>query len=865
LLLASACVADSGGDASPASVLPSGRQQLSGHLTPEIARAPVIERVPAATPMRLAFSLPVRDQRTLREHVRKVSDPDSPSYRAYLTTQQFADSYGTTASEYQALVDWATAHGLDVERTYANRLVLTVSSTADVVEKALHVEVSYRARPDGTRFLAPDREPSIELDVPVLHVDGLSDFEQPKPACFNSYATGGVPVCLSGSGPQGGYTNVELRNAYLGATSCASLTGKGQRVVLVEHSGYTPQDITAFATATGLAANVVAPLGNNPKVIASSPGDNSHGEVALDIDMVWSMAPDAEIDVYEAPSLNEDLAAIATTNPLPLQVSNSWFDAVGIGTQDLLDELALQGQSYFEASGDKGGYTTTAQDTGDVRTLDAVTVVGGTDLGVNPGASPGSYYQEEAGWSYSGGGYLGPSGSTPGVPIPYYQQRLPATGPGFSTQYRNLPDVALTSELVSIYYSPTASSAAQNYYQDGTSAAAPLWAGVMALVNQQNPSNPVGFANPALYALGKANAGYFHDISVSDIVHSSEFTAAPGYDLVTGWGTPTCSLIKALASNPVERRPTALMPSGFKTWGGAHNLCMAPAGDRVAAGVAVVSEPCNSTSAQNWVLTYGHGAISPATNTGLCLDIQGNPASGSVVLNPCNESMTQSWSVGSAIQNFATGQFRCLGVESTVAGDPLAVSACTTSIVQSFWPWGFPLSLMNVAGDQCLNNPGDGQTLNDANCRPNAGTPPLATTFILTQDNRIVASGGFTSKNGTGMTAGSACVNLDGLGINGQSPTQSQLSTWTCGVAYASPALTFQDWFFVSAGEHNGTYSWTTIRSLLPNTAVPECIDVQGASPNPNTPVDVAKCSGTVGQAWEPAILLTDEIGFPGY
>ena len=119
-----------------------------------------------------------------------------------------------------------------------------------------------------------------------------------------------------------------------------------------------------------------------------------------------------------------------------------------------------------------------------------------------------------------------------------------ATNGGSST-YRNIPDVALTADNIFVSYDNGDDSG--TYYFMGTSCAAPLWAGFCALVNQQstasNPTNSVGFLNPALYAIG-TSAGYsscFHDITTGNNIGTNTaglFYATNGYDLCTGWGTP---------------------------------------------------------------------------------------------------------------------------------------------------------------------------------------------------------------------------------------------------------------------------------------------------------------------------------------
>ncbi len=855
---------------------PRGRQQLSGHLTSGMSLAPFLEPVPASTALHLAMSLRARNRDDLKARLHGVAEPTDPLYRQYITPEQYAESYGPDAADYGALASWARSQGLVVERTFSNRLVVDLFGTADVVERAFHTSMSYRQRPDGTRFFMPDREPSIDSDVEVLHVHGLTDVSPPRPAtCALLPTTTTGTLCLGGLGPDGGYIGSDLPNAYFGGTTCASLTGLNQSVGLVEYDGFAPQDIAAFQQATGLAATSVirTPLEVLP------PGVNA-SEVVLDIDMVWSMAPAVTINVYEGRSQLDILAAIATANPLDSQVSSSWFDGDFETAQEVLDELVLQGQSYFTAAGDGGRYTSRdsaiasagALPPGSVQGSDfiilaasGVTVVGGTLLGVNQGAPPASYYEGEAAWNQSGGGFFGPNTDGEGaVPIPYYQQGISLHGAGFSSQYRNVPDVAMTAEMLSPYFAAAADAAggaAVQSAQAGTSAAAPLWAAVMALVNEQNPSKPVGFANPILYALGKANAGYFNDITSTQTEDPdiTTFTAAPGYDLVTGWGTPTCSLVTALATGTFERAPTTVLPSGFKTFGGqSNNLCLATAGDPVVAGAHLFSKTCNGSAAQNWVLSYGHGAISPAANTKLC--IHGDAATGEVVLHACDGHTEETWTVGHNIVSAIGNGFRyCLDVSKgkRVSGERVDLTKCDATEAQTFWPWGFPLAMANAAGGQCLEDDGS-SVLHDTVCRPNSGAPPRSEIFILTPDNHIVAMDSLTSADGTAQMASSACVNLDGL--TGHSPS---LSIQSCNVDFLG---TSQSWFFTPSSVQDGPSPWMTVRSTVVATdGTVECIHVKGGSSHPGAQVDVRACDDAPAEAWQISPVLTDEIGFPGF
>src|SRR6185503_13786132 len=137
--------------------------------------------------------------------------------------------------------------------------------------------------------------------------------------------------------------------------------------------------------------------------------------------------------------------------------------------------------------------------------------------------------------------------------IPSWQQDIDMTANKGSTMFRNIPDVAMTADNVYVI----ADNGTAYPGTGGTSVAAPLWAGFAALVNQQAAQNgipPVGFINPAVYAIGKGSSSSFHDITTGDNTWSqstTRFLAVPGYDLCTGWGTPNgIDLISALAGPP---------------------------------------------------------------------------------------------------------------------------------------------------------------------------------------------------------------------------------------------------------------------------------------------------------------------------
>jgi subtilase family serine protease len=199
--------------------------------------------------------------------------------------------------------------------------------------------------------------------------------------------------------------------------------------------------------------------------------------------------------------------------------------------------MGAQGQSIFVATGDNGSGTP-----GDVvwpADDPYVTAVGGTDLTTT---GPGGAWKSETGWNGSAG-----SPSKNGIPIPSYQQLAGVinSSNGGSTTLRNYPDVA--AEANTNQYSCYDGGCFEG--NGGTSYAAPQWAGITAMANEQavtDGKSTLGFLNPAIYEIG-VGTGYdsdFHDVTNGS---NGGYKAVVGYDLVTGWGSPDGpNLIKAL-------------------------------------------------------------------------------------------------------------------------------------------------------------------------------------------------------------------------------------------------------------------------------------------------------------------------------
>jgi len=533
---------------------------LSGHVPAAMSRLQPAGLFPADTNLNLAIGLPLRNQEALASLLQQIYDPASPNYHHFLTPEQFTDQFGPTEQDYQKVVSFAQASGLTVTRTHGNRMLVDVRGKAADIGKAFQVTLrNYHHPAEKRNFFAPDTNPSVDATLPILHVSGLDNYSLPHPLLHKLPVPHANPAL--GSGPFGSYMGYDFRNAYVPGTT---LTGSGQMVGLVQfNSGFYQSDITAYESQAGLPNVPVQP------VLLDGYGGglgDAPDEVSLDIEMVISMAPGvSNVLVFEGEITDDILNAMAASNQVR-QLSASWSYPVDPTTEQIFQQFAAQGQSFFNASGDWDSWTgfgfvfPPCDDP-------HITIVGGTTL-----STANSNWVSETVWNWgveygddgigSGGGY------SYTYAIPGWQTNISMTANMGSTTMRNLPDVALTADNVWVIYSGGFSGAF-----GGTSCASPLWAGFMALVNQQAAANGIaspGFINPAVYAIatGPNYLNCFHDVTTGNNTWSASpnlFYAVTNYDLCTGLGTPNgTNLINALAGagNPVTHLSPPPPPYG---------------------------------------------------------------------------------------------------------------------------------------------------------------------------------------------------------------------------------------------------------------------------------------------------------------
>jgi kumamolisin len=513
-----------------------------------------VGRLPATQIMSLDIVLPLRNQAGLDMLVSEINDPNSAQYRQFLTVQEFTAAFGPTEADYDAVVQFAKMNGFTVTGGTRDGMDVQVKGPVSAVETAFHVRMGTFQHPtDNRTFFGPDSEPTTDLAFNLWHVSGLDNYSIPHPllvkksdyaAAHGIDASQVVSHATTGSGPSASFLGSDMRAAYYGGTA---LTGAGQNLGLFEYLGTDLADLTTYFKNAGQTNKVPVTLlstdGTSTSCVYSrAGGDCDDTEQTLDMTQAIGMAPGLSSLVMYVGSVDTAIiSAMTTHSPLPTTIGCSWgwTPADPSTLNPYFEKMAAQGQNFFAASGDSSTWSTRNEAWPADNAY--VVSVGGTDLVTASAAGP---WKSETAWADSGGGI-----SPDKIAIPSWQKLagvINSSNKG-STTYRNGPDVSANANFT-FYTCADQTSCLANEY-GGTSFAAPMWAGYIALVNQQLASqgkSTIGFINPTIYAqnITSSYGTDFHDITSGK---SGSYSAVTGYDLVTGWGSPKSALITALA------------------------------------------------------------------------------------------------------------------------------------------------------------------------------------------------------------------------------------------------------------------------------------------------------------------------------
>lgn len=514
-------------------------------------QAKLVGRLPATQIMQLDVVLPIRDQAGLDSFLADLYSSTVPNYRHFLTPAEFTARFGPTQADYDAVLRYVQQHGLGVVGGSRDGMEVQVRGPVSAIESAFHVNLLTYQHPTENRiFYGPDREPTADLPFALWHISGLDNYSIPHPLYVkkSDYAKAHgispdavISHATTGSGPSASFLGSDMRAAYYGGTS---LTGSGQNLGLFEYLGTDLADLTTYYTNVHQTNTVPITLlstdGTSTSCVYRSGCDDT--EQTLDMTQALGMAPGLNsLVMYVGSTDTAIISSMTTHSPLPTTIGCSWgWTPADPSTLDpYFEKMAAQGQNFFAASGDSSTWSrrNEAWPADDAN----VVSVGGTDLTTASAAGP---WKSETAWVDSGGGI-----SPDRIAIPSWQKLagvINSSNKG-STTLRNGPDVSANANFTFYVCADQTTCTANDY--GGTSFAAPMWAGYIALVNQQLKTNgfsTIGFINPYLYNFG-VSSSYgtdFHDITSGK---SGSYSAVTGYDLVTGWGSPNGQgLINAL-------------------------------------------------------------------------------------------------------------------------------------------------------------------------------------------------------------------------------------------------------------------------------------------------------------------------------
>ncbi len=466
--------------------------------------------------------------------------PASSHPGRHMTREAYAEQARASEEEVRAITQFAQDYGLRVTNVDRARRLVQVRGTAEAMQQAFRVELRHYEH-ENNRYRTrsgPIHLPANLLPL-VAGVVGLDDRPQARRLRH-----------ILAEAATATYTPPQVASLYNFPTEG---NGQGEAVAIIElGGGYETSDLTTYFGQLGLPVPEVTAVSVDGGKNAPSNPQGADGEVALDIQIVGSVANGAHIVVYFAPNTDQGFLdaitqAIHDTTNKPSIISISWGGPESTWTaqtMQLMDQAfqtaGTLGITVCCAAGDGGatdGVTTDSLDHVDFPASSPNALAcGGTHLESDNGT-----ITSETVWNNGSNGATG-GGISDVFALPTWQENAnvpPSANPGGHVG-RGLPDVAGNADPQTGYQVLVDG---QSLTVGGTSAVAPLWAGLLALINQQL-GKPVGFINPTLYQQVD-QAQVFNDIVSGN---NNGYNAGPGWDACTGWGSPNgAALLSALS------------------------------------------------------------------------------------------------------------------------------------------------------------------------------------------------------------------------------------------------------------------------------------------------------------------------------
>jgi kumamolisin len=507
----------------------------------ERSAAPGAHALGAADPTeQFEISVLVRRGNAAAMHARASAVAGGERRAGPMSRAEFARQHGAAAADFAAVQAFAHTHGLSVVGEHAGRRTLRLRGSVAQFESAFSVRLQRFTHAGGSyRGRVGTIEIPEELQGIVEAVLGLDDRPQAKPHFRLRKPHPTAPAAPS-------FTPTEVAAIY----GFPAGTGQGECVALVElGGGFRPTDLRSYFAGLGVGPVAVSAVSVDGAANApTGSADGPDGEVMLDIEVIGAIAPAAHVVAYFAPNTDAGFmdavtTAIHDTTNAPSVLSISWGGAESTWTTQALTAMssafeaaAVMGITVCVASGDNGSSDGVAAGGNHVdfpASSPYALACGGTSL-----KAAATAIQAETVWNDGATGGASGGGISSFFATPSWQSQLRAetsAGAAVPLKMRGVPDVAGDADPETGY---NVRIDGTDTVIGGTSAVAPLWAALIARINQLN-GKPAGYVNPILYA----NPQALRDITMGN---NGAFAATTGWDACTGLGSPAGKLLAGL-------------------------------------------------------------------------------------------------------------------------------------------------------------------------------------------------------------------------------------------------------------------------------------------------------------------------------
>jgi subtilase family serine protease len=626
------------------------RITLRGHVHPlatrENDRGPVRASL-AISRITMMFKMTAAQATALNDLLQRQQDPKSSDYHRWLSPEEYAARFGVSANDRNQVVSWLQSQGFTINEIGRGGRSVTFTGSAAQIQSAFHISM-HQFAVNGQTYYANTTEPSVPSEFAdlVLGFRALNNFKlkpRPNQAHFTSSVSGNHYLS-----PSDFATIYDLNGLY-----AQGIDGTGQSIVIVGQTDINLADIRTFRSLSGLPPN-------DPVVVLvpglTDPGTSKADLPEANMDLEWAgaVAPNARIVYVNSANVMDSLQYAIDQNLAPVVSMSYGACEKHFSVQDVTALSAIaqqanaQGMTFVAASGDTGAADCDSQTAAAAAqglsvdlpaSLPYVTGMGGTEFheatslwSSTNTASNGSAlsYLPEGSWNDTSSSGLAAGGGGSSI---YFSKPSWQTGPGVpNDSARDVPDLALNASANHDGYLLCSGGSCVNGFRaasgnlfigGGTSAAAPTFAAIVALINQKTNA-PQGNVNPVLYSLAVTAPAAFHDITVggnqvpcvsggTDCGSSGMigYSAGPGYDQATGLGSiDALNLVTAWPASQTTAQSSGGTTSGTTSGSGSGSTSSSTSTNPT-------TVPLPISGVEHGSIQSGYVLITPDTNTTL--------------------------------------------------------------------------------------------------------------------------------------------------------------------------------------------------------------------------------------------------------